>query len=277
MKSKLENADFYDRNDVIRICERSFSPDFMKCDFFDPEVIEARRLELLSSGLLLHPQGDVHRNDIRDWQRNRPPSQCISPRDGSILEETRDTVFLAALLQRSKNTKSVLEYMHGGDSNLRAYVPEFSELIKEEEFRFQRKIPVSEILTLFISLYFDFRKALASTKPAGMSFLIGNMVLRPEDSTGDEAYWKFVGSLEHPFSKDGDPLSGEFPLQWHQSTGGSLSENSFFCPLDGPIQPITAYSFSPEWTWKARCGRAVKDYLCPKCFGQLDHTWALMN
>jgi hypothetical protein len=276
MASNFENVDFY-YCQPMSIAEDSFSPDLMKCDFFDEEIIESRRLELLTSGVLLDPVRYTRAKNTREWHRSMPPPQCLSPRDGATLAETQDTLFIATLLQRDPIAQNFIEYLHESAPNLRIYLPESSDRVDTTEFVVHKKIERSEILARFNSLYFDFRSALAAPGPSFMSFLIGNMVLRPNGSRGDDAFWKFVSGLKHPFTKESDPLLVELPLRWYPHSDKSLTDTSFFCALDGPTEAIIGYSCSPERTWLGRCGRAFVHFLCPKCFGMLFSSVSLMN
>ena len=276
----MENADFYQKHSIFFFQEHSNItpiPDLMRCDFFDYDEIELRRRELLSTKSPLSPIYHVDSMILPTWCKNIPEVECRAPRDGDQLKNTADYLFLASFLERDKDTNNVLEYIQRGNKDLWFYTLESSDVTSPPGFELQEIISYRQIEKILITRYLDTRRCLAGCNPSFMSFLIGNMVLRPENSKGDELFWKFVGELEHPFTKEGDPLINNLSfkksspyLEYHPNT-------SAVCPFDGRVTPIIGYSISPEKTWSGRCGRAFQLYLCPKCLGSIHYTLWLMN
>ena len=255
-------------------------------DFLDPKELareraEAKslRLKALASMALLNPPDNAKSHDLDHWSSTLPDDSCLAPRDGQQVGKTRDFIFLAALLERSKEATGILQCADSGTKGSHIYLPETTNTELPDGFEIKQHLKVSTIRGLFRKGFYVFRAALSAKGKSGMTLFVGGVELRPAGSLGDAAFWKFASRLEHPFSKDGDPLLDRLyrlPLLSHPARKGSAKAPAI-CPLDGPVMPISGKAKSPGWTWRHLVGRGWEMALCPKCLGELAQTGFSMN
>jgi hypothetical protein len=227
------------------------------------------------------------------WGRERelnlftslPGPESTSPRDGARLVKSDDSMFIASILQRSKGAKQIIEAMdHSGTWRYFPDVAGSAESVKARGMTIASRLNRSTVRSRFKETFLLFRSRLSSREAADHDFFIGGKLVRASDSAGDKALWKLGANLERPFTAQGDSLLEQLHdvsfFDW--IPGGfmnapTLKHGEVYCPLDGPVTPITAAEKTPAVSWEIMCGREWALYLCPKCLGAFDRWMWKMN
>lgn len=208
-----------------------------------------------------------------------PPDTQLAPRDGGKLCNTKDYLFLAALLERSRDADYILQCGPAGKTQEWIYLPDNRQDPIPEGFTVKQRRSPQEVRRLFRECFFGFRRMLAMNSRSGMSLSIGGIELRHAGSRGDRPFWDFAARLDHPFTRAGDPLLENlqarrlFDFPETKASGAK----PFLCPIDGPVAAVGGEAASPEWTWRHLCGREWSMALCPHCLGELAETGFKMN
>lgn len=230
-----------------------------------------RRLKALDNLSLLDPDLSLVPEEIS----HRLPGEGVhAPRDGVKPSDSRDILFLATLLEKSRAFSAILQCAPVSGIGNWIYL---AENCASEGFIVKQKLSAKGIGRIFRKSFYGFRRAISSPDPAGMSFKIATVELRPAGSRGDKAFWDFVARLHHPFSKLGDPLLEGLHTRKLLNFPPSLQTDLFLCPLDGPVKAIEGEVSSPAWTWEELLGRSWSVALCPMCLGDLATTGYAMN
>jgi hypothetical protein len=245
--------------------------------FRDKAVERARRLHALANLSLLNP--DIA--ELPDGMEAKaiPPDEQLAPEQGDRLCETNDHLFLATILNRSRNSDYILQCGPVGTTTEWIYLPEREVTAIPEGYTIKQRRSPQEIIRLFKECFYGFRMALAAPERSDMSFSIGGIDVRHAGSHGDQPFWNLAARIHHPFFKGNDPLLEglcsrhffEFPET--RATGST----PFLCPIDGPVAAVEAKMTTPGWTWRQLCGREWHIALCPKCLGEFGETGFLIN
>jgi len=208
-----------------------------------------------------------------------PPDTQLAPRGGGKLCNTRDYLFLAALLERARDADYILQCGPAGKTQEWIYLPDSQQELIPDGFTVKQRRSPQELRRLFKECFYGFRRALSSTERSAMSFSIGGIEVRHAGTRGDRPFWDFAARLDRPFTRDGDPLLENLHARrlldfFETKASGAMP---FLCPLDGPVAGIEGKATSPGWTWRQLCGREWRMALCPYCLGELVETGYSMN
>jgi hypothetical protein len=208
-----------------------------------------------------------------------PPDTQLAPKGGGKLCNTRDYLFLAVLLERSRDADYILQCGPAGKTQEWIYLPDNRLEMIPEGFTVKQRRSPQEVRRLFKECFYGFRRALSSTGRSAMSFSVGGVDVRHAGSPGDRPFWDFAARLDHPFHKGNDPLrDGLHSRRFFAVAKSKTSKTTpFLCPIDGPVAGIQGQVTSPGWTWRQLCGREWQSALCPHCLGELAETGFKMN
>lgn len=208
-----------------------------------------------------------------------PPDTQLAPKGGGKLCNTRDYLFLAVLLERSRDADYILQCGPAGKTQEWIYLPDNRLEMIPEGFTVKQRRSPQEVRRLFKECFYGFRRALSSTGRSAMSFSVGGVDVRHAGSPGDRPFWDFAARLDHPFHKGNDPLrDGLHSRRFFAVAESKTSKTTpFLCPIDGPVAGIQGQVTSPGWTWRQLCGREWQSALCPHCLGELAETGFKMN
>jgi hypothetical protein len=236
-----------------------------------------RRLKALADlSLLKTPRKTLGiRTDLHEF----PPDTQLAPRGGGNLCNTEDYLFLAVLLERSRNADYILQCGPAGKTQEWIYLPDNRQELIPEGFTVKQRRSPKEVRRLFKQSFFGFRKRLSQTGRSFCSYSIGGIEVRHAGSPGDQPFWDFAARLHHSFNSQNDPLLDDLHSRHFFAAPESRTAKitSFLCPIDGPVAAIEGKAKSPEWTWRMRCGREWHSALCPHCLGQLAEQLTRMN
>jgi hypothetical protein len=195
-----------------------------------------------------------------------PDAGVNAPRDGKKIGETADILFLAMLLERSRESSEIMQC--ATISGTGAWILVVGE-DPPEGFIVKQRLSHKGIRRIFRDKVYGFRRALGSPEAACMNFSINGVEVRRAGGCGDKAFWQFAARLYHPFHRAGDALldslHSRILLQFPEASHDEL----FLCPLDGPVNAIEGEVSSPDWTWEKMVGRSWNVALCPMCLGDL--------
>lgn len=162
-----------------------------------------RRLKALCDDTILEPDLSLKSGIISHYL---PGSDVRSPRDRKKLQDTRDILFLATLIELSHESGWVLQcaalsgqgdwIYHPGESTPAGYA-------------IKQKFSTRGLRRIFRESFFGYRRALGSPNTATMTFSLGGVVLRPAGSRGDKAFWDLAARLDNPFFRGGRPSPRE--------------------------------------------------------------------
>ncbi len=236
-----------------------------------------RRLKAMADLSLLKP-GGFSRGQAR-IAAEIPEETQLAPKGGGKLCNTRDYLFLAALLERSRDADYILQCGPAGKTMDWIYLPDSLQELIPEGFTVKQRRSPQEVRRLFRECFYGFRRELGRQGRSGMSLSIGGIEVRHAGSRGDQPFWDFAAQLHHPFHRDRDPLLEglhtrrllDFPKT------KTSAKTPFLCPVDGPVAAIEGKASSPAWTWRHLCGREWTSALCPKCLGELAETGFSMS
>ncbi len=199
-----------------------------------------------------------------------PDATCTAARDGLRPFETRDMLFLAALLQRGGNTGYFVEIKGG------TIIPE-TECVERADVK--SRISRATVRQWFREGYYPFRRMFVNGKGHGLVIRYMGDELRSASRWKSKEPWALGKSLKWPFEKGRDPLLGNLHkiplLEWEDSL--PLSKGEVYCPLDGQVLPVKAEIITDPITWKQLCGRHWRVLLCPHCLGQIQVEMIRMN
>ena len=231
-------------------------------------------LSLLRTGRLRVTESDGKPGGFRV-----PPDTQLAPRDGGKLCNTKDYLFLAALLERSRDADYILQCGPSGKTQEWIYLPDTRQDLIPEGFTVKQRRSPQEVRRLFKECFYGFRRALATPDRSGMSLSIGGIEVRHAGSRGDRPFWDFAARLDHPFTRDGDPLMGGLHACRFFAFPEAVTPKGapFLCPVDGPVSAVEGETSSPGWTWRHLCGREWSMALCPHCLGELAQTGYSMS
>jgi|GEM_PF-2098751 len=236
-----------------------------------------RRLKALADlSLLKTPRKTLGtRTDLHEI----PPDTQLAPRGGGKLCNTEDYLFLAVLLERSRNADYILQCGPAGKTQEWIYLPDNRQELIPEGFTVKQRRSPQEVRRLFKQSFYGFRRALSSTERSAMSFSIGGIEVRHAGSRGDQPFWDFAARLHHSFNSQNDPLlEGLHSRRFFAAPESRTSKiTPFLCPIDGPVAAIVGKVTSPGWTWRELCGREWQSALCPHCLGEFAETGFKMN
>jgi hypothetical protein len=208
-----------------------------------------------------------------------PPDTQLAPKGGGKLCNTQDYLFLALLLERSRDADYILQCGPAGKTQEWIYLPDNRQEMIPEGFTVKQRRSPQEVRRLFKECFYGFRRALSSTGRSAMSFSVGGVDVRHAGGPGDRPFWDFAARLDHPFHKGNDPLlEGLHSRRFFAVAETKTSKTTpFLCPIDGPVAGIQGKVTSPGWTWRELCGREWQSVLCPHCLGELAETGFKMN
>ncbi len=208
-----------------------------------------------------------------------PPDTQLAPKGGGKLCNTQDYLFLALLLERSRDADYILQCGPAGKTQEWIYLPDNRQEMIPEGFTVKQRRSPQEVRRLFKECFYGFRRALSSTGRSAMSFSVGGVDVRHAGSPGDRPFWDFAARLDHPFHKGNDPLlEGLHSRRFFAVAESKTSKTTpYLCPIDGPVTGIQGKVTSPGWTWRELCGREWQSALCPHCLGELAETGFKMN
>ena len=208
-----------------------------------------------------------------------PPDTQLAPKGGGKLCNTQDYLFLALLLERSRDADYILQCGPAGKTQEWIYLPDNRQEMIPEGFTVKQHRSPQEVRRLFKECFYGFRRALSSTGRSAMSFSVGGVDVRHAGSPGDRPFWDFAARLDHPFHKGNDPLlEGLHSRRFFAVAESKTSKTTpYLCPIDGPVAGIQGQVTSPGWTWRQLCGREWQSALCPHCLGELAETGFKMN
>ena len=208
-----------------------------------------------------------------------PPDTQLAPKGGGKLCNTQDYLFLALLLERSRDADYILQCGPAGKTQEWIYLPDNRQEMIPEGFTVKQHRSPQEVRRLFKECFYGFRRALSSTGRSAMSFSVGGVDVRHTGSPGDRPFWDFAARLDHPFHKGNDPLlEGLHSRRFFAVAESKTSKTTpYLCPIDGPVAGIQGQVTSPGWTWRQLCGREWQSALCPHCLGELAETGFKMN
>jgi hypothetical protein len=208
-----------------------------------------------------------------------PPDTQLAPKGGGKLCNTQDYLFLALLLERSRDADYILQCGPAGKTQEWIYLPDNRQEMIPEGFTVKQRRSPQEVRRLFKECFYGFRRALSSTGRSAMSFSVGGVDVRYAGSLGDRPFWDFAARLDHPFHKGNDPLlEGLHSRRFVAIPESKTSKiTPFLCPIDGPVSAVEGKATSLGWTWRHLCGREWRMALCPHCLGDLAETGFTMN
>jgi len=208
-----------------------------------------------------------------------PSENQLTPRWGKKLSQTKDFLFLAALLERSHDADYILQCGPRGKTEDWIYIPDTRQGDMPEGFTVKQRFSSNHVRRLFKECFYGFRDGLSWPGRSNWCYSIGGIEIRHAGSRGDQPFWDFADRLLHPFQKGNDPLlQGLYARRFFNfSETNVTAENPFLCPIDGPVRAVKASLSSPNWTWRELCGRSWRMAICPMCLGELAQTEYLMN
>jgi hypothetical protein len=183
--------------------------------------------------------------------------------------ETVDILFLAMLLERSRESSVIMQCApESGAGGWILVVGEDSP----EGFTIKQRLSHKGIRRIFREKVYGFRRALSSPQSSHMNFSINGVEVRRAGGRGDKAFWEFATRLTHPFTREKDLLmEGLHTIRLLDYKANPVTDY-FLCPLDGPVKAVRAKVSSPSWTWEKMVGRSWSIALCPMCLGELATT-----
>lgn len=222
-----------------------------------------RRAKALADRSVLEHAGLLAPGEI---SRCLPDEGVNAPRDGKKIGETSDILFLAMLIERSRDSSEILQCAPASGTG--GWILEVGE-DPPEGFIVKQRLSHKGIRRIFRDKVYGFRRALGSPEAACMNFSIGGVDIRRAGGRGDKAFWHFASRLYHPFHRAGDNLLDSLHSRRLLGFPETSPESVFLCPLDGPVNAISGKVSSPDWTWEKMVGRSWSIALCPMCLGEL--------
>lgn len=233
---------------------------------------KSRRLRTLEDLSLLKPcRLRVMEPDLKFGEQCIAPDTQLAPKDGRELSTTRDYLFLATLLERSREADYILQCGPSGKNQEWIYLPDNHQELIPEGFALKHRVSPQEVSLFFEECFFLFRRTVATRGRCEMSLSIGGVEVRHAGSRGDRPFWNFAARLDHPFTRDEDSLlenlhAGRlFDFPETKASG----KTRFLCPVDGAVTAIEGKITNPRGVWRGLCGREWRVALCPHCLGEL--------
>jgi len=161
-----------------------------------------------------------------------PGNDVHAPRDRKKIGETEDILFLAMLLERSRESSEILQCAPASGTG--GWILVVGE-DPSEGFIVKQRLSHKGIRRIFRDKVYGFRRALGSPEAACMNFSINGIEVRRAGGRGDKTFWHFASRLYHPFHRAGDNLLD------------SLHSRRL---LDFPKQARTI-TFSARWTGRS--------------------------
>ena len=218
---------------------------------------EVRRIEKKMGRLM-----DEHKQRFRPkaFQLAPPVPGTVKPRDGEVLKDTRDVLFLAKLLEDAAAT-GWFEHWRDADGG-HCY-----QAISKPESAPTKGRQHLKLKTL--------RQLIREHGYLG----VRTLCFEPD---GDVIKLPPGHALRHPVEEGADSLL-EAPMeQVFHSWGGAapsvpLLPSQVLCPFCGPVTHISVSVTSPPKTWEMLCGRAYAFTCCSGCLGVLESRLTRMN
>jgi hypothetical protein len=201
-----------------------------------------------------------------------PPPGATLPRDNERIAHTEDLLFVAVLLHEARGSRLIVESVDP-QGNWHYYPESRTSLqgIDIAQLKTKTKIAVKTIRRIFKEKFFPSRRRTASPRNTGNGFKIGGTIIRPEPERGHRSLWKFGASLCRPFFPDSDPLLEQFDeielFDWVGQPQLPTPEYPSYCPLDGPVQPMSVEPARPRGERGGSLMRTWSDSVCPGCLG----------
>ena len=218
---------------------------------------EVRRIEKKVGHLMAE-----HRQRFRPkaFQLAPPEPGTVKPRDGNMLKDTRDVLFLAKLLEDAAATGW---FEHWRDADGGHCYQAISKLESAPQ-KDRQHLKLKTLRQLILDHgYLQVRRLCFEP--------VGHKIELPRGH-----------SLKHPIKAGSDPLLEEHLVQCFQSWANAtppfiVPAGHVLCPVCGPVAPITVTVLSPDETWQMMCGRAYDYTCCSGCLGVLDSRLTTMN
>jgi len=218
---------------------------------------EVRRIERQVGHLM-----DEHKQRFRPmaFQLAPPVPGTVKPRDGEVLKDTRDVLFLAKLLEDAAAT-GWFEHWRDADGG-HCY-----QAISKPESALPKGRQHLKLKTLrqCIRDHGYLRVRRLCFEP------VGDTIKLPPGHV-----------LRHPVKEGADSLL-DAPLEqvFHSWAGAApsvpLLPSQVLCPFCGPETYISVSVSSPPKTWEILCGRAYAVTFCSGCLGVLESRLTMMN
>lgn len=225
---------------------------------------------------------DVKIDNFPEWLRNRPGPDCTSPRDGAPLWKTGDFLFLASLLSHAPSIRYFLS-----DRATGAVIPlrdDLQDAMLETRKSTTQRIARSTIRQWFREVFFPFRKLLRlmdESEAEGLTIMVDASEMHNASGWRCAEMQRLNENLKWPFSRQRqndsllDNLHTVSLMGWEAEV--PLKESEVYCPVDGPVTPLTAEIMTPSLTWQSLCGRRWRLFVCPYCLGQFSKDLVCLN
>jgi hypothetical protein len=217
-------------------------------------------------------------DNIPEFLKKYPDKNENYTRDNNILASSVDILFTSIVLKNWPNSIKFIDvfrcdskhyfYFKEGDifynpidMSITKPIGTYSHVIKHSTFK-----------KYFSNNYFKIRKLLESDVINIDKTIIYNDKVLIEDKS------KHTDNIAELNSKLSTSLFTNVPINCKDIKLSILEDNyDVICPIDGNIKLSKMVYTSPEWTWRALCGREYTLAVCPKCLGVFYSYLSSMN
>lgn len=236
------------------------------------------------------------------WLFRAPGSDCLKPRDGKYIERSEDYLFLAVLVERSRESGWV-KFEKNPDSTF-CYVPSpppDAPAGQATPHHYSTRM-LRRLLSRRLELWW-LRVLIQNEMPPPSSITIQGSLLCEGGKWHKRGWKQKFFRMRHPLEigKIDAFLAGLHTQQFFtgcdlrqvldlqcvtnplRSEGGKLARpiikggetgyleksEQLICPVDGLVVPIEVFHSSPASAWRNLCGRSYASLHCPECLAVL--------
>ena len=206
----------------------------------------------------------------------------LHPGDNKPLTATHDYLFLVRLLRHQHlrpkyyttiaDAKSPLPLYFAEDHHGRFYNPETADIVDfEDTWSVKQRVHTRTLLNHFFGTFYGLRSLLQTGGSFDQTVAVGWLKLFHDGKPERVRHFLFNRWLKYPLAGNHDPLLFDKRAYFEKANGilndagGAELDDPHFCPLDGIVKPIHVHVQSPDWTWRALCGRRWTYTACPQC------------
>jgi hypothetical protein len=222
-----------------------------------------------------------------------PNIVSIHTNDNRRLTETRDCLFLFALLRRHQTSWRYYTTLFEEDSEVRfvlaedragqLYHPITGQAVtKSDSWSVKERVRYKKVRDHYFARY-RWRIVLQADYAPDESIRAGRMTIWKGGRLNRVRHVLFSLSRKYPLGGHLDRLL-ESPDAYFERVAKTIDAASesdrqadYFCPLDGVVEPIEIVSSSPAWTWDQLCGREFTSEVCPHCLFGFNTRLTTMN
>ncbi|MFO1437590.1 MAG: hypothetical protein U1F81_04655 [Verrucomicrobiaceae bacterium] len=237
---------------------------------------------------------------VDSWFFEVPSDDCLAPRDGKYIERSIDYLFIAVLVERSRES-GWIKHEKGEDKSFQYVTSRPPDITPGHAVpHYYATKTLRRLLTRQLNMW-RLRLLIQNATPPPHSIKIAGHLICAEGSWRNGDGKKALASMRHPIEIGREDsfiasLHKQRFFSWrdllqpfclfsepsrmnvdeHELTPLKCSrhgETHFFhqliCPIDGPVVPIEVNESSPAITWEDMCGRAYTTLHCPHCLAAL--------